>query len=191
VPADKRKKNPQPTDISLVELLEQDRIKLWHPAMDAAAVLDPAFWEKNARKRYFVPVSALGEDTRTEVEGLLEGFAVGDEEDAAGELTELQVTSFEQRYTKVLDKLTCRTEVQEGKRVVVQVALSFERSDFYNNILWSKVPVVTRAVNVLLSMPVTACAAERNWSRWGLTFVPNRNRMGLDTAQKLIFCAAK
>jgi hypothetical protein len=47
---------------------------------------------------------------------LLEGFAVGDEEDAAGELTE--VTSFEQRYTEVLDKLTCRTEVREGKRVV-------------------------------------------------------------------------
>jgi hypothetical protein len=48
-----------------------------------------------------------------------------------------------------------------------------------------KVPAVTRAVNVLLSMCVTACAAELNWSHWCLTFVPNRNRLGL--GQKLIF----
>jgi hypothetical protein len=52
---------------------------------------------------------------------------------------------------------------------------------------WEKVPAVTRAVNVLLSMCVTACAAERNWSHWGLMFVPNRNRLGLGQAQKLIF----
>jgi hypothetical protein len=50
-----------------------------------------------------------------------------------------------------------------------------------------KVPAVTRAVNVLLSMCVAACAAERNWSHWGLTFVPDRNRLGLGQAQKLIF----
>ena len=38
-----------------------------------------------------------------------------------------------------------------------------------------------------VSLRVTACAAERNWSRWGLTFVPNRNRLGLGQAQKLMF----
>jgi hypothetical protein len=47
------------------------------------------------------------------------------------------------------------------------------------------VPAVTRSVNVLLSMCVTACAAERNWR--GLTFVPNRNRLGLGQSQNLIF----
>jgi hypothetical protein len=49
-----------------------------------------------------------------------------------------------------------------------------------------KVPAVKRTANVLLSMCVTACAAERNWSHWGLRFVPNRNRLGLGQAQKLI-----
>jgi hypothetical protein len=34
---------------------------------------------------------------------------------------------------------------------------------------------------------VTACAAERNWSKWGATFVPNRNALGLEKAQDLIF----
>jgi hypothetical protein len=62
-----------------------------------------------------------------------------------------------------------------------------ERVDFYNNAMGERVPAVTRAVNVLLSMSVSACAAERNWSMWGATFVPNRNRLRLEPAQKLIF----
>jgi hypothetical protein len=50
-----------------------------------------------------------------------------------------------------------------------------------------KVPAITRTVDVLLSMCVTVFAAEHNWSHWGLTFVPNRNRLGLGQAQNLIF----
>ena len=30
-------------------------------------------------------------------------------------------------------------------------------------------------------------AAQRSLSKWGATFVPNRNRLGLETAEKLIF----
>jgi hypothetical protein len=83
--------------------------------------------------------------------------------------------SFAQCYTKVLDLLSGRTEVRKGKRTVTQVQPSSERCDFFNNAMGGKVPSVTRAVNVLLSMCVTACAAERNWSHGGLTFVPNRS----------------
>jgi hypothetical protein len=36
-------------------------------------------------------------------------------------------------------------------------------------------------------MPVTACGSERNWSKWGQTFVPNRNALGIEAAQKLIY----
>jgi hypothetical protein len=64
---------------------------------------------------------------------------------------------------------------------------SSERCNFFNNEIGEKVPAVTRAVSLLLSMCVTACAAERNWSHWGSTFVPNRSRLGLGQAQKLIF----
>jgi hypothetical protein len=186
VPLVRRKRNPQPTKITLVQLLEQDRVKLWHPAMDAAAVLDPVFWKKNARKLYFVPVASLTDKEREGVEQLLEGFAE-EGEDAAGELTELEVLSFAQRYNKVLDLLCSRTEVQKGKRTVTQVQPSSDRCDFFNNAMGDKVPAVTCTINVLLSVCVTACAAERNWSCWGLTFVPNGNRLGLDQAQKLIF----
>ena len=164
VPADKRKKNPKPTKISLLQLLEQDRVKLWHLAMDAAAVLDPVCWKQNARKLYHVLVSSLEEKTRERVDKLLTGFAE-DEEDAERELTELEVTSFPQRFNKVLDLMSRRTEVRKGKRTVIQVQPSNERVDFYNNSMGEKVPAVTRAVSVLLSICVTACGAERNWSR--------------------------
>jgi hypothetical protein len=36
-------------------------------------------------------------------------------------------------------------------------------------------------------MPVTACAAERNWSKFGLLFVANRNALGLEIAQSIVF----
>jgi hypothetical protein len=116
------------------------------------------------------------------VEELLAGFAEADE-DAAGELTQLEVTSFPESYTKVLDFLSARKEAKKGDRVDVHVAPSSQCADFFNNSLGAKVPAVARAANALLSIPVTAYAAERNWRRWGLTFVPNRNRLGLKTAQ--------
>ena len=30
-------------------------------------------------------------------------------------------------------------------------------------------------------------ASERNWSRWGLVFIPNRNLLGLEQASKLVY----
>jgi hypothetical protein len=39
----------------------------------------------------------------------------------------------------------------------------------------------------LLSMPVTTCSAERNWSKWRATFVLHRNALGIETAQDMIF----
>jgi hypothetical protein len=108
-------------------------------------------------------------------------------EDAEGEFTELETSLFPERYNKALDRLCKRTEMRKGTRTVMTVQPHTERVDFYNNALGERAPAVTRAVNVLLSMPVSACAAERNWSKWGATFVPNRNGLGLELAQKLIF----
>jgi hypothetical protein len=108
-------------------------------------------------------------------------------EDSASELTSLELCSFPVRYNATIDKLVKRTEVQVRGRTVQKVVTHDKRIYFYANTQGEQFPAVTRAVNVLLSMPVTACAAERNWSKWGATFVPNRNALGLQTAQDLIF----
>jgi hypothetical protein len=51
-----------------------------------------------------------------------------------------------------------------------------ERVDLFNNALGERVPAVTLAVNVLLGMPMSACAAEHSWSKCGTTLVPNQTR---------------
>jgi hypothetical protein len=55
--------------------------------------------------------------------------------------------------------------VRKGARKVVTVQPHSERIDFFNNALGKRVPAVTRAVNVLLIVPVSASAAERKWSQ--------------------------
>jgi hypothetical protein len=108
LPADKQIRNPTPTAISLDELLEQDRIKMWHPAMDAASLLDAVFWQKNARQLYHVPVASLDMNVRCEVEGFLEGFAKADEQ-VAVELTELEVDLLQRDMKRCL---TCSASGQ-------------------------------------------------------------------------------
>jgi hypothetical protein len=152
IPADRRKRNLSPTPTSLVVTWQQDRDNFWQPAMGAAAVLGPVNWTKNAGGRYHVPAAKLSEASRAEVEGVLSAFQQG--EDAEGERTELVTSSFPERYNKALDRLCKRTEVRKGARKVVTVQPHSERFDFYNNALGDREPAVTRAVNVLLSMPV-------------------------------------
>jgi hypothetical protein len=185
-PADRRKRDPRPAPTTLAATWQQDRDNFWQPGMGAAAVLDPVNWSKHAGGQYHVPVAKLSEASRAEVEGVLNAFE-NTGEDAEGELTELETSSFPERYNKALDWLCKRTEVRKGTRTVLTVQPHTERVDSFTNALGERVPAVTRAVNVQLSMPVSACAAERNWSKWGATFVPNCNRLGLEPAQELIF----
>ena len=41
--------------------------------------------------------------------------------------------------------------------------------------------------NQLLSMHTTACAPDRDWSKWGLMFAKNRARLGIERASIMIF----
>jgi hypothetical protein len=82
--------------------------------------------------------------------------------------------------------LRSRKSSSKGREVTVVHSYS-ERMGFFVNSVPQNLKACARACTVLLSMCVTACAAERNWSRWSLTFAPNRNALGLDTAQKVVF----
>jgi hypothetical protein len=102
------------------------------------------------------------------------------------EMLAVDIVTTEEQDGNTVTRYDKGTELRKGTRKVLIAQPHTERVDFFNNALGERVPVVARAVNVL-SMPVSACAGERNWSRWGATFVPNRNRLGLEVAQKLIF----
>jgi hypothetical protein len=50
-------------------------------------------------------------------------------------------------------------------------------------------PLLAVAARRLLPRHATSCAPERNWSQWGLTYTPLRNKLGVEKAEKLIFIA--
>jgi hypothetical protein len=153
--------------------------------MAAAAALDPVFFTKNALGMYRVQLAGMCEDKRAEIESVVKVLAEAGE-DAASELTSLELFFLPLRYNATIDKLVKRTEVQVRGRTVQKV-VTHKRIDFYANTQGEQCPTVTRAVIVLLSMHVTPCSAEPNWSTWGATFVQNRSALGLEKAQDLMF----
>ena len=54
------------------------------------------------------------------------------------------------------------------------------------SLLGSKPSLACYIAAILMRKPVNSCAPERNWSRWGLVFTPNRNLLGLEQASKLV-----
>jgi hypothetical protein len=62
-----------------------------------------------------------------------------------------------------------------------------ERRGWWENFGAKEWPWLAKAAVRLLAMHATSCAAERNWSLWGSTFVKSRNRLAIDRANKLIF----
>ena len=55
--------------------------------------------------------------------------------------------------------------------------------------LWNWLPNfsnLTLIVTRLLFMHTTACASERNWSKWDLMFAKNRARLGIERAIQMI-----
>jgi hypothetical protein len=50
-------------------------------------------------------------------------------------------------------------------------------------------PLLAAAARRLLPRHATSCSTERNWSQWGLTYTPLRNRLGVEKAEKMIFIA--
>jgi hypothetical protein len=51
----------------------------------------------------------------------------------------------------------------------------------------NKFPAVASLADMVLCMHATSCASERNWSTWGWTYAPRRNRLEVSTAEKLIY----
>jgi hypothetical protein len=107
-------------------------------------------------------------------------------ENARLELSRLECKTFRGAERMTLDILTTKVVEVVENREVVKVAHHNERIGFFVNML-GELQGCARACLVILCMPVTSCAAERNWSKWGNTFVPNMNSLSLDAAKDTIY----
>lgn len=72
----------------------------------------------------------------------------------------------------------------EGKRTLPAMEL---RRTFWENHASKEFPLLAKAATRLLSMHVTTCSSERNWSIWGKVYTKDRNRLGLSLGEKIVF----
>ena len=69
----------------------------------------------------------------------------------------------------------------------MQLSSAELRRNYWRRIAAPKFPLLAAATARLLSLHASSCSAERNWSAWGRTFVPLRNRLSHAVAEKMIF----
>ncbi len=101
------------------------------------------------------------------------------------ELDRLDIMDWPESMTRLLPHFMKRTEV-DGK---IQVASTTSRRTF-----WARhkdvFPYIATGAIALLSAHVTTAAAERNWSAWGRIYTNIRNRLGLLTAEMMVYIKA-
>ena len=72
--------------------------------------------------------------------------------------------------------------------------ISISKPDYARNFWLYKAdkqfPLLAYAANKLLSAHATTAAAERNWSAFGSTYTALRNRLTIETAEKLVYTRA-
>jgi hypothetical protein len=100
------------------------------------------------------------------------------------EWSEFKLGSLPSDITSDLPYLTSR-EKQGSKVVIVPV----DKRVGWWVLGGKKFPKLAIVARRLLWRHVTSCAAERNWSKWGLVYTKLRNRLSLEKAGKLIFMA--
>ena len=179
---------------NVVEVLASRRDKSMHDAALVAYVLDPIHFRPSSSSRgnnhdWSTPaadLTASQEKRAKQVLYRLCGTSSDTEKKAIQrEWSEFNLGPLPDELTADLPFLTERQK--EGKRVVIKPMR--QRLGWWNNPAHKRFPRLARGARRLLPRHVTSCAAERNWSQWGLLFSKLRNRMALDRAAKLIFIA--
>jgi hypothetical protein len=61
------------------------------------------------------------------------------------------------------------------------------RRFFWQQYAANEFPFMAKAAVRLLSMHVTTCASERNWSIWGKVYTKDRSRLGLSLGEQIVY----
>lgn len=166
--------------------------------MTLAFLLDPANFVRTPTGEFTAPFANLApsvpvargiELRRKRMEDAADIVAKLGGAAAVAEYQRLQLHCFDDPTVIVhLNTVTTRTErtLSNGK-VVVQMADMSIRRNLWHAWLSLLFPELAKIAVMLLSMHTTSCAAERNWSKWGLMFAKNRARLGRERAMKMIF----
>ena len=107
------------------------------------------------------------------------------------ELSELDMGDWQGSMAEAAAFLKKRDYTADPTQVHILVA---SKPDYMRNFWLVKAapqfPLLAVAANKLLSAHCTTAAAERNWSAWGRTYTNLRNRLSIETAEKLVYVKA-
>ena len=92
------------------------------------------------------------------------------------------------RPVSFMAALTDRQQHEGGKLAIISTVE--DRREWWLKYASQSYPWLAKAAVRLLSMHVTTCAAERNWSVFGNVFSKARSRLAVSRAEKLVFIKA-
>jgi hypothetical protein len=167
-------------------LFERRKEKLWHRSFTAAYLLDPIHFIKDSEGAWVPPFSKLSADPQAEAVQCLVAITRPElANEVHREWTALMLDGFTDNLTReIMPALTERVQQENGKVLVAPVS---RRRRWWATFGISQYPCIAAAAARLLGMPVTTCAAERNWSVWGQVYTKLRNRLAIERGEMIVF----
>jgi hypothetical protein len=192
----KKKNTPGPgTRISMQQVFDRRlREFLFRDCFVAAYVLDPVNFEFDADAGVWrVPNANLSDDEEDAVRRDLQRMGGSKAESEWDDLV-LRNLPATTGATNAFIKCAARTEDDKGRVLVADIQL---RKNVWNNFLRKEKNAAGQSVSLYptladlaityMSVHATACAPERNWSRWGNLYAKNRNALEIQKGKKMIF----
>jgi hypothetical protein len=173
-------------DAVTLESVVKARMDLqYDKAWAASYLVDPIFavqrgnnWYLHAGRERVLNAAKM----QDALECLKELAGADNEAAVADEFTRLTLAPLPAAMANALPTLTGRTSGDDGRDRVVGVQLRIGFWEMNEGLF----PHISKAAVRLLLFHVTACASERNWSRWGRLASKTTNRRSLRRTEKLV-----
>ncbi|KAJ9532753.1 hypothetical protein QJQ45_010871 [Haematococcus lacustris] len=183
--------NVDPMFVLGVPRLFNDRAKKhYQPVMAAARVLDPVnFLPTRPRAQPLPPMKDLTPEEQEDVVHVVARLAEVSEDEARRELRRFESGTWHPEMTRIANDIMSMAEAGERDgRAVTLIAPASQRLTWWQLLAQPHFPALAKAALRLLSVHVSTCAAERNWSAWGRFYADAlRSSMDMATAEKLVF----
>ena len=156
----------------------------------AAFLVDPMHYVRNGSGHWVPPITQLRALELAAAKACIKRLVVHSELQAAAFDTEWAnygLSVVPEPAAGYLPVLTDKTYASDGKLMVAGIE---QRRTWWATHASQQYPLLAKAAAKLLAMHVTTCAAERNWSQWGLLYTKQRNRLAIATAEKMIYVRA-
>ncbi|KAJ9511867.1 hypothetical protein QJQ45_004548 [Haematococcus lacustris] len=146
----------------------------------------PRLFNDRAKKHY---QPDLAPEEQEDVVHVVARLAEVSEAEARRELRRFESGTWHPEMTRVANDIMSMAEAGERDgRAVTIIAPASQRLTWWQLLAQPHFPALAKAALRLLSVHVSTCAAERNWSAWGRLFADAlRSSMDMATAEKLVF----